>query len=96
MDVPTRQAYVMALVDPAERTAAAAVTNAARYTVRPLGPLLAGLAAGLGQGAPLLLAGMIKSGYDLTLWGWLRRIPLADTTADGHPAVTTPAQPRLP
>jgi MFS family permease len=96
MDVPTRQAYVMALVDPAERTAAAAVTNTARYTVRPLGPLLAGLAAGLAHGAPFLLAGMIKSGYDLTLWGWFRRVPLADTTADGHPAVTAPAQPRLP
>lgn len=78
MDVPTRQAYVMALVDPAERTAAAAVTNAARYTVRPLGPLLAGLAAGLTQGAPFLLAGALKSGYDLTLWAWFRRVALAD------------------
>ena len=34
MDVPTRQAYVMALVPPAERTAAAAVTNTARYVTR--------------------------------------------------------------
>src|SRR5439155_9804578 len=42
MDVPTRQALVMAVVTPRERTAAAAATNAARYTVRPLGPLVAG------------------------------------------------------
>ena len=42
MDVPTRQALVMTVVTPAERTAAAAVTNAARYTVRPIGPLVAG------------------------------------------------------
>ena len=82
MDVPTRQAYVMALVDVPERTAAAAVTNAARYTVRPLGPMLAGLAAGIAQGAPFLLAGALKSGYDLTLWAWFRRVPLADHGPD--------------
>ena len=44
MDVPTRQAYVVAVVDPSERTAAAAYTNTARYVTRPLGPLLAGVA----------------------------------------------------
>ena len=38
MDVPTRQAYVMALVSPAERTAAAATTNSARYVTRPSAP----------------------------------------------------------
>ena len=38
MDVPTRQAYVMALVPPAERTAAASATNSARYVTRPGGP----------------------------------------------------------
>jgi MFS family permease len=42
MDVPTRQALVMTVVTPPERTPAAAVTNAARYTVRPIGPLIAG------------------------------------------------------
>jgi MFS family permease len=89
MDVPTRQAYVMALVDVRERTAAAAVTNAARYTVRPLGPLLAGLAAGVAPVAPFLVAGALKSGYDLTLWAWFRRVPLAD-----QPAPTESGQPR--
>src|SRR5206468_8517595 len=43
-DVPTRQAYVVALVDPSERTAAAAYTNTARYLTRPIAPLLAGAA----------------------------------------------------
>src|SRR5262249_7863171 len=43
MDVPTRQALVMTVVAPEEQTAAAAVTNAARYTVRPVGPVIAGL-----------------------------------------------------
>ena len=41
MDVPTRQAYVAVVVDPSERTAAAAYTNTARYTTRPIAPLLA-------------------------------------------------------
>lgn len=88
MDVPTRQAYVMALVDPAERTAAAAATNVARYTVRPLGPFLAGAASQLALGAPFLLAGAIKSGYDLTLWAWFRHVPLPEP----EPPLSAPAQ----
>lgn len=76
MDVPTRQAYVMALVDPAERTAAAAYTNTARYVVRPVGPLLAGLAQQTALGVPFVLAGSIKSVYDLVLWRWFRTVPL--------------------
>jgi MFS family permease len=80
MDVPTRQAYVMALVDPDERTAAAAVTNTARYVVRPVGPILAGAAASVGLGVPFVLAGGIKSVYDLVLWRWFRHVPLPDGT----------------
>jgi predicted MFS family arabinose efflux permease len=52
MDVPTRQAYVVAVVDPSERTAAAAYTNAARTLACPAGPLLAGAALRAGPGAP--------------------------------------------
>jgi hypothetical protein len=51
MDVPTRQALVMTAVTPGERTGAAAVTNAARYTVRPIGPLAAGAVQQLALGA---------------------------------------------
>jgi MFS family permease len=76
MDVPTRQALVMTAVAPRERTAAAAVTNAARYTVRPIGPLLAGLVQHIALGAPLVLAGAVKAGYDGALWFWARRLPL--------------------
>lgn len=75
LDVPTRQALVMSVVTPAERTAAAAVTNAARYTVRPLGPLVAGTVQQVALGAPLVLAGAIKAGYDLALWRWARHLP---------------------
>jgi MFS family permease len=88
MDVPTRQAYVMALVPPAERTAAAAVTNTARYVTRPAGPVLAGLLAPVGLAWPFLLAGAAKSAYDLVLWRLFRPVQLpADiaTTTGGAP-----------
>jgi predicted MFS family arabinose efflux permease len=84
MDVPTRQAYVMTLVEPEERTAATAYTNTARYLARPLGPVLAGATLALTAGAPFLIAGLLKSIYDLALWGWFRTIPLPsrkDTTS---------------
>jgi len=83
MDVPTRQALVMTVVSPEERTAAAAVTNAARYTVRPIGPLVAGVAQQIALGAPLLIAGAAKGGYDIALWAWARHLPLGT----GSPAV---------
>jgi MFS family permease len=78
MDVPTRQAYVMALVTPEERTAAAAYTNTARYIVRPIGPALAGLAQSVALGLPFVLAGTIKGTYDLILWRWFSHVPLPD------------------
>jgi MFS family permease len=78
MDVPTRQAYVMALVTPEERTAAAAYTNTARYVVRPVGPALAGAVASIALGAPFLIAGTIKSAYDMVLWSWFRRVPVPE------------------
>ncbi len=81
MDVPTRQALVMTVVTPGERTAAAALTNAARYTMRPLGPLIGGAVQQLALGAPLLLAGVIKGGYDMALWRWARRLPLSARSA---------------
>jgi len=91
MDVPTRQAYVMALVEPDERTAAAAYTNTARYIVRPLGPTLAGAVQTFGLGLPFLLAGGIKATYDVILWRWFRTVPVPDETLEptgltGEPA----------
>ncbi|MEV4172746.1 MFS transporter [Nonomuraea sp. NPDC049709] len=81
MDVPTRQAYVMALVPPEERTAAAAVTNTARYLTRPAGPALAGVLVPLGAALPFLIAAVAKTGYDLTLWRIFRSVRLP---ADQH------------
>jgi MFS family permease len=85
MDVPTRQAYVVAVVDPAERTAAAAYTNSARYVTRPLGPLLAGVAMRGALGAPFLVAGALKSVYDVGLYVVFRDVqvgPSNDAAAE--------------
>jgi MFS family permease len=79
MDIPTRQAYTMALVAPEERTAAASVTSLARSAGSAAGPVLAGLLLQepfLLLGLPFLLAGTIKAGYDLTLWRLFRLVPL--------------------
>ena len=75
MDVPTRQALVMTVTTPPERTAAAAATNAARYSVRPFAPPLGGILQQVSLGAPLLVAGVVKGGYDLALWRWARHLP---------------------
>jgi MFS family permease len=75
MDVPTRQAYVVAVVDPAERTAAAAYTNTARYLTRPIGPLIAGPLVQTALGAPFVIAGALKSAYDLGLYAIFRGTP---------------------
>lgn len=78
MDVPARQAYVAALVDPAERTAAAGYTNAARHLVRPVAPALASVSMAMAAGLPFLLAGGLKAAYDLALFAAFRRVRLGD------------------
>jgi hypothetical protein len=75
MDVPTRQSYVMAVVKPAERLAAAGITNLVRSGGWALAPVLSGaLMQGVGLGVPLLLAGGAKIAYDLLLWREFRRV----------------------
>jgi len=69
MDVPTRQSYVMAVVAPDERSAAAGVTNIARTAARAVAPIITGalFSASL-LSAPFFLAGGLKIVYDLSLW----------------------------
>jgi MFS family permease len=83
MDVPTRQAYIAAMVDPSERTAAAAATNSARYVARPAGPIIGTvLMRTVAIGAPWVAAGAIKCGYDLVLWRVFSKVPLPESAAD--------------
>jgi MFS family permease len=76
MDVPTRQAYVVSVVDPSERTAAAAYTNTSRYVVRPIAPLAAGPLLQAWIGGPFLVAGILKSLYDAGLYVLFRDVEL--------------------
>jgi MFS family permease len=79
MDVPTRQAYVAAMVEPDERVAAAAFTNTARYVVRPVGPALSGaLMQSVGLAAPFVVAGSLKIVYDAAIFATFRRVRLPD------------------
>lgn len=71
MDVPTRQSYTVAVVDPEERSAANGVTNIARTTAAALSPGVTGAlfqAGGIGLSAPFLIAGGLKLVYDFLLY----------------------------
>jgi len=78
MDVPARQAYVAGVVDPDERVAAAAYTNAVRTSARPLAPLVAGALLQGALGAPFLVAGALKAVYDVGLYVTFRRVAPRD------------------
>jgi MFS family permease len=68
MDVPARSSYVMAVVTPAERTAAASVTAVPRSLASSVGPAIAGvLLATPFSGLPLVLCGVLKITYDVAL-----------------------------
>jgi MFS family permease len=79
MDVPTRQAYTMALVAPDERAAAAGFTTSARAAAQAVAPLFTGFAlARAATGLPFFLAGGLKVLYDLALYWRFRRVVLPD------------------
>ena len=83
MDVPTRQSYVMAVVDPTERTATAGVTSLARSAAQATAPFVAGsLLVPLGLGVPLIVCGVLKIGYDVALFVAFRAQPVPEE----HPA----------
>jgi predicted MFS family arabinose efflux permease len=70
MDVPTRQSYVISVVEPGERSAAAGITGIARTTGAAISPAVsAPLVANAGMAAlPFYLAGGLKIAYDLLLY----------------------------
>jgi predicted MFS family arabinose efflux permease len=75
MDVPTRSSYVMAIVLPEERPAAASITSVPRSLASAASPLLAGyLLAASGFGSFMVAAGVIKIAYDLMLLAAFRNI----------------------
>jgi MFS family permease len=69
MDVPTRQSYTMAIVNPEERSRVAGLINLPRSLTSALGPSISGFVMQfLGQSLPFLIAGGLKSVYDLALF----------------------------
>ncbi len=95
MDVPTRQSYTMAVVDPDERSAAAGVTGVARTTGAAVSPVVsAPLIADPALGAlPFVLAGSVKIVYDLLLYRAFRALrppeeASPDPSASASPTAT--------
>jgi MFS family permease len=79
MDVPTRQSYTMAVVDPDERSAAAGITTVARTAASALAPGITGALIGMSLlGAPFILSGGLKIVYDLLLYRSFRSLKPAE------------------
>ena len=76
MDVPTRQSYVMAVVEPDERSAAAGITGVARTVGASFSPVLAGplLASATLASIPFFISGSLKIMYDLLLYRSFRAV----------------------
>lgn len=75
MDVPTRSSYVMAIVSPAERPAAASITSVPRSLAAAASPFLSGYLLGVSAfGWPLVAAGVVKGVYDLLLLAMFRKV----------------------
>jgi MFS family permease len=75
MDVPTRSSYVMAIVPPAERAAAASVTSVPRSLAAAASPAIAGYLLGVSPfGWAFIAGGVVKIAYDLLLLAAFHKI----------------------
>jgi MFS family permease len=88
LDVPARNSYVMSVVTPAERAAAASLTSVPRSLASGVGPLISGwLLLSSGFGWPLLLGGVLKAVYDIALLAAFRDVrPPQERAARGASA----------
>lgn len=92
MDVPVRQSYVVAVVDPEERVAAAGLTNIVRNVAQAATPLVAGASMQLlGLGAPFVIAGALKIAYDLLLFAFFRHVRPPEEVARARGPAAGPA-----
>jgi hypothetical protein len=79
MDVPTRQSFVMTLIDKSDRTLAAGITNVSRSAASSASPSLSGyVIAKVWLGTPFVIAGIIKVAYDLMVYRSFRHAQLSD------------------
>ncbi len=85
MDVPTRQSYVMAIVEESDRTAAAGITSSTRTFTSSLSPPIAVPSMGVWVGIPLVAAGSLKILYDLLIYGNFRKVRPPEEGVAGPP-----------
>jgi MFS family permease len=75
MDVPTRQSYIVAVVEEDERTASAGITNLSRNIAQAISPSITGYIIGiLSLSAPFVIGGLLKILYDIVLYINFRKI----------------------
>jgi predicted MFS family arabinose efflux permease len=75
MDVPTRQSYIVAVVNEDERIAAAGITNTSRNIAQAASPSLAGIIIqSLSLSAPFVVGGLLKIVYDIGVYVNFRKI----------------------
>jgi MFS family permease len=73
--VPARSAYVMSVVTPAERPAAASFTAVPRSLASAVGPTITGALFAAGAfAAPLIACGVLKIAYDVALYAGFRKV----------------------
>jgi len=83
MDVPTRQSYIVAVVEEDERTASAGITNLSRNIAQAISPSITGYIIGfLSLSAPFIIGGLLKILYDITLYINFRKIKPAEEEPD--------------
>lgn len=74
MDVPTRQSYLVAVIEPEKRTIATSTTNTARNLAQSITPSISGAVMTFSLAAPFVLSGTLKGIYDLMLYLTFRKI----------------------
>ena len=75
MDVPTRQSYIVAVVDEKERTTAAGITNTSRNVAQAVSPSITGvIIQSLWLSAPFVIGGVLKIAYDIGVYFNFRKI----------------------
>ena len=88
MDVPTRSSYVMSVVTPAERPAAASLTAVPRSLASAVGPFISGYLLGISTfGWPLVVAGALKIVYDVLLLVMFRHVRPHEETESSKKAI---------
>ncbi len=78
MDVPTRQSYIVSIVNEEERTFASGMSNLARNCAWSITPTFAGAFMGLSKALPLYIGGSLKIIYDVSLWVAFRKVKPVD------------------